>query len=235
MQLSLDTKSKLGVFTSKREVIIEDPLYDELCAACIKASQTGDKAKIAKARAELMNKWFKQTIQPGQVCKLNQTRQVNTGQYQGAKSLSADIQWRPTKDYLRIVADITDASFSTDVPENQPWEASSLEILISPGGVDDAINHFFVVPKGDGRPRIDGVHTDEEFRIIAFWKRTDKGYKVDMKIPYSILRGYEQGWSVMPVEAMINSKTPKGRVQLVMNQPGEPWKYARNYAGLKAQ
>ncbi len=235
MQLSLDTKSALGVFTSKREIVIEDPLYDQLCAAYAKASQTGDKAKAAEARAELVNKWFKQAIKPGQACKINQQRQVNLGNYQGEKSLSADVQWHPAKDYIRVVADITDASFSTDVPENQPWEASSLEILISPGGTNDTINHFFVVPTGDGRPRIDGVNTNEESKIVAFWKRTDRGYKVDLKIPYSILRGYEQGWSVMPVEAMINSKTPKGRVQLVMNQPGEPWKYARNYAGLKAQ
>ena len=236
MEMSLDTKMGLGVLSSKREIVIEDPLYTQLLGQYRAASQADDRAGMDKAASRLTKEWFKGSIKPGQARRLDSARQVNCGEFPGAGNLSAVVRWTPGPKYLQVAVDVVDASFSTDCPKGQPWEASCVEILVSPCGAADTINQFFVIPRGDGGvPVVEGAHTDRESEIIAAYKRTATGYKAGVKIPYSILRGYRPGWKVLPVEAMVNSRTPRGRSQLIMTAPAEPWQDARGYAGLRAR
>lgn len=236
IKLAYDTKTDLGTLTSSRTVYVDDPLYDKLCDACIKAAKSGDGARALQARNDLLSKWFRTSVKPGQTLASDSGAKLNAGSYPGAGNLSAEFAWYPSDDYLRVTADVTDASFSTDAPKDKPWEASCVEIMVCPGGTNDSINQFFIVPEGQGGvPRVTAVHTDKGSDILASYKRTDKGYKIEAKIPWSIVRGYEKGWRVMPVEAMVDSKTPVGRAQIVMNEPGEPWRIAKTYAALMAR
>lgn len=71
--------------------------------------------------------------------------------------------------------------------------------------------------------------------ISAAWKRTSRGYTMDVRVPWSILRGYYSGWKTMPVDAAVNTAGPDGRVQLIMNKLGDPMMEPFIYAGLVAK
>lgn len=236
MQLALDTKTGLGTLMSKRQIIIEDPTYDRLATEYAQAENAKDTAQCAQVRKEILSSCFRQTIKPGQACAANTAGQANVGDYPGADNFSATLRWYPGADSLRVTAEVTDAYLSTDAPKDTPWETSCLEVFICPAGVDQTINQFFIVPEGPANaPRVKAVHTDKGDQVRATWKRTAKGYSVDVRIPWSIVRGYQKGWSVMPVEAMVNTKSPKGRVQVIMSKPGEPWRTAKGYSALEAR
>lgn len=151
---------------------------------------------------------------------------------------SASVRWYPEKDYLRVRTEVTDATFSTDSPEDKPWLKSCIEIIVSATGLDEDRCQFFIVPEGPGdNPRMLAVHRQSvgigTEGMKAWWKRTEKGYVIDARIPWTKLPNYNKNWKTMPVELAVETVTLDGRVQMTMNGTKEPWRYAKGYAGLK--
>lgn len=121
-----------------------------------------------------------------------------------------------------------------------------MQIFVCPSGGGTDINIITVVPEGaGGKARVDfacglyGPSTADKDdcakrakSVSASWKRTGKGYTLDVKIPWSVVRGYYSGWKAMPVNATINTNTPEGRSQVIMSKPGDPKTEAFVYAVL---
>ncbi len=232
VQLVLDTKSPLGVLTSKREFVVDDPIYDTLSSAYSEALRTKNAPKAARARSEMLDKWFPTRLRPSRLVNVGK---LNIGDPPAPTIPRATLKWYSKARYLEIVADVRDPNFSTRAPEDKPWEASSLELYVCPSGMSEDINQFFVTPKGTkGIAAVLVKRAVEGAKIKASWKRTAKGYMLDVQIPWAALKGYQKRWSVMPVEAAVNSKAPNGRCQLVMTRPGAPWEASRTYAALRA-
>ncbi len=233
IQMVFNTKSPLGTLTSSRQFVIEDPLYDKLSVAYAEALRKGSTSEAAKASRQALDKWFKRVVRPGQAVTLSK---LNVGDPLPSPHASATVRWYPGPASVQILADVVDSGFSTEAPKGAPWEAASLEVFLCPSGMSQEINQFIISPNGaDGKATVMAQQTDKDYAVKAAWKRTAKGYTLDVRIPWSILKGYKKGWSVMPVEASVNFKTPQGRSQLVMTRPGRPDQTARTYSVLKAK
>ena len=236
MQIALDTKSPLGTLVSKRIVEVEDPVWNVQSVNYVEYLKEGNAKEAAKARETMLRKWFKRRVKSGQPCAMDDQSQVTRGVFPGSDKLSGVLKWYPGRDYVRVRAEVTDAFFSTDALKDTPWKASSLLLYLSASGVDQDIVEYVIVPEGAGGiPRIQPHRGASLGGLISAWKRTDKGYVVDVKIPWTSIRGYEKGWRVLPVQAAITSKTDNGRTWLVFNRAQDDWNCPRAYAGLERE
>ena len=232
--ISLETGTKLGTLTSERDIVIEDPVWDIQSVNYVEYLKEGNKEEAGKARQQMLAKWFTNRVDAGQACVLDEDCQVNEGDYPGSDELRAAVKWYPQEDYLRVRAEVVDAFFNTDVPDDKPFMASSVEIFASGSGVDDHITQYIVAPRGAGGiPYVRPYHETKTDGIISAWKRTDDGYVIDLKIPWELVKGADGECEVLPIEVGLNSSTPKGRVQLIWNRTGMPWVTARGYGGLR--
>jgi len=232
IELSLNTRSALGTLTSKRDFSPEDPIYNTASNDYFQARQKNDKAKMAKARSQLLAGWFKDHIKPGAAVSVD--KPLGSARTDTSK-VSAVLMWIPKANYLEVKADVTDAYMKTDAPADTPWLASSIELFISPSGMSSEINHFAIVPSGaNGQTSLLTISNNKAAPLApkANWKKTAKGYALDVRIPWNLVNGYEKGWKLMPVEALVNSKTPNGYVQILMNKAGYAVNMTKNYAGL---
>lgn len=234
LRLSTNTKSVLGTVVGERQFVVVDPAYDVMCAEYAKARNAGDAIGAERVREKLLSQWFNRTIEPGKMLKMDSESQVNEGKHPGTEVFSGTVAWFAETDHIRARAEVTDLHFAVDAPKDEPWRKSCLELFISPGGLNETINQFFIIPEGDnGTPRVVAVHAKDTQGISAAWKRTEKGYIIDVKIPWSKLRGYKKDWTRMPVDAAIDTQTPDGRVQYVLSGVSRPWDESSGYVALE--
>lgn len=240
MQISLNTHSPFGVLTSKRQVVVEDSLFDQITAKFYSAKSDGNKAAMAKHRNELLDKYFTKHIKPGQTCVINSKSTLNEGKSQSDNKFSAAVKWYPQADYLKVTADVTDAYFGTKYTTDKVWESSCFEVYISAGGVDEDIIQFIVSPNGkNGNAQIFTYKNAQKRElpagVKASYKRTAAGYTVNLRVPWSAVDNYKPGWKVLPVEAAIDTVPPLGRVQAFMSRGGGAWYMSRGFMGLLAK
>lgn len=223
MQLSMDTKSAFGLLTCKRTVNIEDPAYEVITTNYNTYKTEGNLKEAEKCKGELLAKWFKRHIKPGE-------QKYATAA--ADKKVTAAVRWYAESDHIRVWADVTDPYYDTDAPREKPAQASCVEILICPSGIAEEVNLFYVVPAGEnGVPWIKQVKSDVP-GFTATWKRTGKGYRVEASIPYASLNGYKPGWKVMPVELLVDSKGDGKKIRLAVNGSKQPMKSTKSYLGL---
>ena len=234
---------------TKRPVVVIGPEYSQLSSACYDAQRQNDRKQLAESRAKLLTTVFGDQIKPGAECALSGATQCNFGSYAGSNELSANVTWLPEDDFLRVNADVTDRFFAPSGVDEAPEQGSSLQVFICPSGASYDINAITIVPSGaGGKARV--IFACGEYgpssadkqdcatraqAVLAAWKRTGKGYNLDVKIPWSVVRGYYTGWKLMPVDAAINTWTPDGRSQIIMNRLGDPATEPFVYAALKAR
>jgi len=224
------------------------PEYNELANACYGARRRNDQTQFAESSAKLLSTIFKDQIKPGVECALGGAARCNFGSYPGSGKLAANVTWLAQKDFLRVKADVTDRFFAPSAADESPEDGSSVQVFICPSGIGYDINAITVVPAGaGGKARVSfacgqyGPSSAEKEdcakrakSVSATWKRTGKGYTLDVKVPWSIVRGYCAGWKLLPVDAAINTWTPDGRSQLIMSKLGDPMKEPFVYVALKA-
>lgn len=233
----MDTQTDLGYIIGKRKVVIESKLYSELSKKYSEAVKSGDTKAADKVRAELLSKWFRKKIKPGQAITTSSKDLTNVGKFPGSDNFSGTFTWFPEDEYLTVKVDVTDKYFDTSSPEDEPYQKTSFEIFISPSGFNEDINQLIAVPDGpNGKLRLKGFcglyRGVDVSQFPSSWKRTADGYEAQVSIPWKYLKGYREDWKVLPVDAMVNCETPEGRTQLVMQRLGEPWEETRSYAIL---
>jgi hypothetical protein len=247
--LSLDTKSKLGVLKSRRPVVVIGPQYQQCFTAYYKAQRSNSQKQMAEIRAKLIAIACKTSIKPGARCSIGGAASANFGEYPGAGKLAANVTWLPGKDFLRVRADVTDRFFAPAGANESPEEGSSVQIFVCPSGSVTDVDAITLVPAGaNGTARVSILcgqygpsSSDKEDcakrakSISAKWTRTGKGYTMDARIPWNLLRGYSAGWKALPVDAAINTAAPDGRAQLVMNKLGDPLMEPFIYSALRAK
>lgn len=238
MSVSLDTKCELGTLITKRQVVIEDDTYAKLTGAYFEAKGTNDASKIAKARSALLTGYFRDMVKPG-VKMVADTKLMDTVSCPARDKFSGEFTWYPKADHLKVTANVVDANFGMSAKQENPWDSSCVEVFISPAGVDDTVNRFFIIPDGiNGQVSVRNEKNDKIEAVNGTWKRTAKGYAVEVKIPWTSVAGYEKGWSLLPVEAVVNSHVGSDRskqVMVSMNRTGYPWAKSRTYAVLRAK
>lgn len=237
MQVSIDSKSSLGVIKAQKSVSVrEASSYETLVREYSIARSCNDTKKQAQIQSELLVKAFTTRIKPGQACTISGTKHTTRGEFPGADKVSATVKWFPDKNQLRVKFDVVDAFFSTKADPRYPWDASCVGVYMSPTGLQENINQLFFVPDGkDGTARlVQEIPTlKNPENIKASWKRNSKGYTMDIRIPWSCIGSYKAGWKVMPVSSLICSKPPdKYRVQVVMDGSRLLWETTETYVGL---
>jgi len=235
------------VLKSKRPVVVMGPAYYELSNACYEARRRTDEKQFADSRAKLLSTIFKDPIKPGVRRAVSGAAKLNFGSYPGAGKLAANVTWLADKDFLRVKADVTDRFFAPAALDGAPEDGSSVQLFICPSGIGYDINAITLVPAGaGGKARVTVAcgqygpsSADREDcakrakSVSATWNRTGRGYTLDAKIPWSIVRGYYAGWKLLPIDAAISTWTPNGRSQLIMNTLGDPMKEPFVYSALK--
>jgi hypothetical protein len=222
------------------------PQYNDFSTAYSAARTQNDVKKLAECVAKL-SAILKDHVTAGQTCALNEVGQCNFGTYPGAGKLAANVTWLPAKDCLRVKADVTDRFFAPSALNEAPEDGSSVQLFVCPSGQVLDTNVVTVVPSGaGGKARVtvacgqygpsSADSKDCATRANAIsgaWKRTGKGYTLDVKIPWSVLRGTYDGWKLLPVDAAVNTWSSDGRLQLIMSKLGDPTSEPFIYAALK--
>jgi hypothetical protein len=204
MSVSLDVTSQLGKIESKRFVVISNTVRP--AGVTDAAIRTGIKPGVKRRLLPL-----KAPFDP-------------------EGNLSAVATWTPTKDALVFRADVTDACFSTSTPPASAQEASCIEIGISPNGSNTT--GLVVVPDGPADKARLAVGNSTGAK--AYWKRTPKGYIINLAIPWKSLTGYDTSWEAMLVQAQVNTKAPKGRACVNTSKGGRMSK-PETYAVLRSK
>lgn len=239
MEVSLDTKSKLGKITSQRSIEVIENNHAALQRQYISTYMMSSKGPSPELLAKMLNAASCETIKPGVPYNISGPEKCVTGEYPGVDSFSAVLTLKPGKDALNLQAEVTDAYFSVAKPKADPQGASSLSIHICPSGCSFDSFALTVVPDGaEGSARLvfgysvfgeyweDEDVTESLDGIFASWKRTAKGYTLSVEIPWSTLEEFgdtwNSEWTRMAVKACINTKGPKGKLQICTGLPGEP-------------
>ena len=227
--LAYNTRSDLGILSSKRKVNIESLSYETLQQRYDAAQKANRPTAMAKASKELLARWKNRRVKPGQICKLETLR---FGKKPEAGKLSAAVRWYPGKEGIRVEIDVADATFS--INPKALHMGSSISLFFAPSGFDDTRTRFTIAPSGDEDAPL--IETDKGGPIKALWKRTEDGYRITASVPYSSIKGHPKGWTLVPVDAIVNSMTPDGRCALMAGAPGQPvdkpGNSSRFYAGL---
>jgi hypothetical protein len=237
MQISVDTGCSMGTLSTQKTITIKEATgYDKLVAAFAEAKAGKDPKKQENARAELMSKAFTRLVKPGQVCSISGSKHTMRGAFPGADKVSAYVKWFPEKTQLRVKFDVTDAFFSTHADPRYPWDASCVAVYVCPTGLPEDVHQMFFVPDGkDGNARLvqETAILKNPEKIKATWKRTARGYTMEIRIPWTCLKNYKADWKMLPVQSLICSKPPdKYRVAVIMNGLGFPIEKAETYVGL---
>ena len=238
LQVTLDTRGDLGILTSEIPVTLGRSAYERAQERFAAILKSGSAAKIDQARTDFLAAACKRTIEPGADCLIDNASQANNEYYPGPEKLSAVVRWFPESDCLRVTANVTDGYFTTKGSFWHEWDASCVEVFLCPSGVDADITQFFIVPEGPGNaPRIRAIRAAKypinAKGIAGSWKRTEKGYTIEARIPWSKMKGMKKSYTSIPVEIAIDSKVPGWPVQCRMNASPDCPKSVRGYALLK--
>ena len=194
---------------------VEFPFFEAQKEKYEAAKEANDPTKMAKASLDLLARSTNRRVRSGQVFRLETAHQ---GSKQEARKLSAAVQWYPQAEGIRVEVTVVDANFSIN-PKGLN-QGSSVCLFFSPSGFDDMRTRINIAPSGaEDAPIIqaEGVESTK-----ASWKRTSDGYHITATVPYASIKGYRKGWTFMPVDAMVNSKSPEGRCALVGGATGQP-------------
>jgi len=213
--LAYNTHSDLGILSSKRLVKIEFSFYEAQQRIYEAAKKANDSAGMAKASLDLLARSTNRRVGSGQVFRLETAHQ---GSKQEARKLSAAVQWYPQAEDIRVEVSVVDANFGVN-PKTLN-QGSSVCLFFAPNGFDDTRTRLNIAPSGAAdAPIVQGPGAES---VKATWRRTPDGYRIVATVPYASLKGYRKGWTLMPVDAMVNSKTPEGRCALVGDATGQP-------------
>lgn len=230
VRITIDTKTPLGKFTAQKAAIIREPAIREaLTAEYENAVKAGDAAKAEDLKKAMLDKLYTWRIKQGEPIEVAYR---NYGEFPTKDKLSGIAKFYAGKDYLRAYIDVTDAYFSTDPYEGRFYRASSVAFYVTPSGLYNHREMISVIPRGKG-----GVPTLIQTNlpgVIARYARTPKGYWLDVKIPWKILKAYNKDWKLMPVGIMLNSRTGKDRTQLNFTQGTDSYDDPRGFAALMA-
>ncbi len=235
MKFVYNTKSPLGVLSSSRLVTISDNTYAKLAKAYTDAVAAKSTAKADAARKQLLAKCFREVIPQNKMVSLDKPL---VGKALPASDASARMQLQITSTSLQVTADVVDKGFTANCPEDAPWLASSVELWISPSGLDKDASHFVIGPAdGQKEARVWSEESRNRSRAKAWWKRTDTGYKLTIQVPWSKLHAYKPGWNAMPLSAAVNYPLPGGkeRQQSILTSSGSPWWDVKAYGVLKTK
>lgn len=219
--------------TSSAELKVRDfdlEKYTKYFEMYNRAPRSGDTSEQSNARLELLDCFRKTVVEPGMAVTLANKLQVSEGNFIGSDKFSGIFRWYPEADDLIVEIDVVDAYYSISNDEQNPWDASSVELLFCPfnGGRYDVTQITFIPTGTDGKAR---VFPENNRGVFAIWNRTKKGYTIKANIPWSSILGFQKGSPLLPIQAQINTRTPEGSSSLAMTELGEPWATV-TYAGL---
>ncbi len=223
----------MGIAVGERKVIIEDPEVGRLIQSYCKARDGGDAAKAASLREQILKKRYNRAIAPGQAVPVDKINYKNRGSKNG---FAATVRMYPQKDNLRVVMDVLDKDCALGATKKPDCKSACLCVYICPGGVDDEINYIVITPdpNTDGKAVVPEYESSYKDKIDASWKRTVEGYRAEMVIPWSNVKGYYKGWKLLPIEVMTIPPGSYSYSQLMMNKAANCWESPRSYAVLKA-
>ena len=224
MVLAYNTRSDLGILSSKRLVNVEFPVYEVQKAKFEAAKKAKDSAKIAKASSDLLARWPNRHVKPGETCKVETLRY---GKKPEAAKLAATAQWSSGEEEMRVEVDVVDASFSINT--KKPSEGSCVSFFFAPSGFDDTRTSWIVIPDG---PEDAPIIKSDDGPIKVTWKRTENGYHVAASIPHTSMKGYCKNWTLLPADVIVNSQNQSDTRSLRVGAPGPISKSGRYYVGL---
>jgi hypothetical protein len=233
--MTLDTKSPFGILTGERDVTIEDPIFATLSAKLLAARSAGRSAKAALYSERLLAARHARKIRPGQQLAIDKP---NTPDAVAPARFSPRIRWYPEKDRLRVAVDVVDSNYASANDDEKRRYRACLDIYVCPSGADADIYRVHLLEgEKNGEAYVQASQggtwnqRGEPAPVKASWKRTRDGYAGEVKIPWSVLRGYRKGWKALPVEAQVLSKAREWSY-FVMTASGDPDKSARTYSLL---
>ena len=228
--MTLDTGTPLGVLEARRTVTIDDPVFDRLAAAYTQACDAGNTKWAAQVRDKLLSRRKVRKLKPGQAVPIDHPYTMTAV----PEGFSATVKWYAEDTHLRAVIDVTDADYPDEIVPDTDDSAGVARLVVSPCGpdVEYAVNRFNVRPQASGAARIYSYQAHDYLQCGAIWERTADGYRVEVAIPYDELEGYDQGWEVMPVDAVIERGTSAARLSLGMNRSTKEGKPAADCAAL---
>ena len=230
--MTLDTGTPLGVLETQRTVVIDDPVFDRLAAAYTQACDGGNGKWAAQVRDKLLSLRTMRKLKSGEAIPIDRPCSTNATIPEG---FSATVKWYAEDTRLRAVIDVIDADYPDEIVPGPTMDSSGLVYLaVSPCGpdVEDVVNRFNVRPQASGTARIFSYQTRDYLEGGAIWERTAEGYRVEVAIPYDELEGYDQGWEVMPVDAVIERGTLAARLSFGMHRSTKQGKPAADCAAL---
>lgn len=210
--------------------------HAKLQSALMAAITSKNEARIASARDTLAAS-FAKAIKPGQELQLDNVSQAYKRKYPGPQTLSAAARFYPEKKCLRVAMQVVDANFGPPQVGDPEWEHSSVELFVSASGTDADLVHLFVVPDGpENGPRITGyaprTRTFNASAVSGSWKRTEKGYDLEISIPWSELPGYSEKCKFIAAELALNTHVPDALCQLRLNGTIQPQQHTLGFGKL---
>jgi hypothetical protein len=235
LTLVLDTKTPFGVLTAERTVKIEDPIIGKLQTAYKTARDAGNDFLARTACKKLIATRFSNRIKPGQAYSIDKPNTMDTVAPEG---FAVRITWYPEKDLLRAVVNAADPGYAACQDRDKRRNRGFVRLFVCPSGADQDIYQIYAAEGEKDGVAFVGAGQGERISepgegvpVKASWWRTPDGYKAEVRIPWSVLPGYQKEWAVMPVEAQVLSRT-KGWSFFSMTKPGEPDTSARTYSLL---
>jgi hypothetical protein len=233
----VDTKSILGVLSAEREFTVEDGAIDKIAADYLAAEKSGNSSRASALRKKLLAVRFSRKIGPGQEIAIDKPLSQDMSV---AAGFSAKIKWYPEKDGLRAVVNVIDPSYAKPIDNQRGEPQSIVYVLVTPSGVEKDIS-LFMVQKGADESALVQLYKPAQrsagllkSAAKATWKSALDGYSTDVHIPWADIQGYESGWSVMPVEAVVCSMS-NGLSVLAMTKEGDPFSSVRSYSVLTSK
>ena len=228
--MTLDTGTPLGVLETQRTVTIDDPVFDRLAAAYAQACDGGNGKWAAQVRDKLLSLRTMRKLKSGQAVAIDHPHAMSAV----PEGFSARVKWYAEDTSLRAVIDVIDADYPDEIVPDTDDSAGVATLIVSPCGPDvrDAVNRFNVRPQASGAARIYSFSAHDYLEGGAIWERTADGYRVEVAIPYDELEGCDQGWKLMPVDAVIERGTSAARLSLGMNRSTKEGKPAADCAAL---
>lgn len=234
--LTVDTKTALGVLTAERTVMIEDPAVAKLEESYVMACKSGDSAGAATLSKKLIAARFSTKVKPGRAVPIDKP---NNAEAKKPEGFSSTATWYPEADRLRVVVKVTDPGYVAAKSTEERMSSSYVQLFISPSGADRDILRLYMLD-GEGAAmgyvrQWSGTEmvklTESDLPVSVTWDRTTDGYVAEAKIPWSVFKGYQKDWTLLPVEAMVYTRHQQSGWQ-VMTRPGEPESSARTYSVL---
>jgi hypothetical protein len=209
MEVRIDTKTRMGMISGKREVIVDDPAFTRLMDLYAGYRKQNKAPQIAWARRQLLARRFGGEIRPGRPVALTE---LTEGSGRLPKGYLASVKWYPGSTSLRAVVQVTNPYYGLANAER--WTArSSVQLCVCASGADEDISWFNVSHEPGGKTYVyyRDYSLNESVTGTAKWKSFDGGYVVDADLPYSAIQSFDKAWTRMAVSATVSAAGPDCR------------------------